>query len=202
MIATGTLKKYVVCVSVAASLIFLCADCRRYYIKNILISKKLEGINLSGMDFYNMNLKNVNLTKARLVRTNFSFALLSNAKFANADLRNADLSGADLSGADFRGANLRNTDLRNAVMKKANLVGAYFYSADLSGADLREAILTSGPADSTGPSGTRVAGSGAAVTYFVHLRNADLTGTAIGISMKDFIEKQEVRNFKKIIWSK
>lgn len=202
MIISDKVRKWAICATSAVLLAVICTDCRRYYIKTLLIGKQLEGINLSGMDFYNMNLKKVNLSRAKLVRTSFSFSQLAYATFINADLRNADFSAADLTGADLRGANLRHADLRNAVMKRANLVDAYCYGADMSGTDLRGAILKADQAGGPGaPGDTNKTGSNAPI-YYVHLRDANLAGAAVSAAMKEFIRAQHVRNFTKIIWVK
>ncbi|MBN2157807.1 MAG: pentapeptide repeat-containing protein [Spirochaetes bacterium] len=180
------------------SLLLLSPDCARYS-RRVLLTQKLAGANLSGYDFYNLRLPQINLTKSRLVRTNFSFAVLTDAVMVNADLRGADLSAADLSGADLRGANLRNALLHNAILKRANLIDSYCYGADLSGADLRDAIFVSKSDTSTDES---MRNSDNRSPLFAHLRNADMSGAAVSVKMKDFISKQNVRNFEKIIWVK
>jgi len=184
------------------SMALLAGACRRFMIKRIIISKKLEGINLSGLDFYNANLENINLSRAQLVQTNFSFSNLTNAKLTNADLRQADLSAANLSGADLRGANLRNATLRNATLKKANLVEAYLYDADLSDADLRDAVLVVGVADGSDMNAIRNELVITGLVQYLHVRNADMAGAAVSMKWKQFIQQQGVRNFDKIIWVK
>jgi uncharacterized protein YjbI with pentapeptide repeats len=178
------------------------SDCRRYAFRQIMTGRKLEGINLSGVDFYNMDLENINLNRAKLVKANFSFANLKNAKMINADLREADLSGADLTGADLRGANFRGANLQNSFLRKANLVDTYFYDADLSRSDMRDAFLVAGIPDDTDMAALQAKIQRGEINYYVHLRNADLAGTAISVRWKAFIASLNTRNYDKIVWVK
>lgn len=198
MIGTGTFKKLLLFASAAAVLSLPLLDCRSQRIKTMLVGKRLDGENLSGIDFYNSELAKADFSRSKLINANFSFADLTGARFVNADLRYADLGSADLSGADFRGSNLRNAVLRNAILKNANLIDAYCYGADLTGADLRGALLQSNR--DPGHTSSRLPGKGS--LYYAHMRGADLAGTAISISMKEFIAGQNVNNFDKIIWTK
>ncbi len=180
----------------------LATDCRRFIVRRIFISKKLEGINLSGLDFYNTNLEKINLTRARLVKTNFSFCNLRNSRFINADLREADLGAANLTGADLRGANLRNANLKNAVFKKANLAGVYFYDASLVGADMRDAIMVIGAAEGADMSVIMQILDRNGLVQYAHFRGADFTGAAVSGKWKNFIKQQGVKNYDRIIWAK
>jgi uncharacterized protein YjbI with pentapeptide repeats len=180
----------------------LSTGCSPSMVKRGFIGKNLEGINLSGMDFYNVNLEKINLSRSKLVKTNFSFSNLKNTKFINTDLRFADLSAADLTGADLRGANLRYANLHNTVLAKANLVETYFYDADLSGADLRGTVMVSGVPDGSDMKAVIEALNASGLVQYTHLRNADFSGTAVSIKLKNFIQQQGVRNFDKIIWVK
>jgi uncharacterized protein YjbI with pentapeptide repeats len=195
-------KKYIFPFLFLAVVMSCFTDCRRFIIKNIFISKKLEGTNLSGIDFYNLNLENINLTKAKLIRTNFSFCNLKNARFVNADIREAVLSGADMTGADLRGANLRGANLEGVVLKKANLLDAYLYEANLSGADMRGAILVAGTTDKTDYNSIQDKIIRGEISYYIHLKFTDMAGAAISAKWKPFLEKQNIKNFDKIIWSK
>jgi uncharacterized protein YjbI with pentapeptide repeats len=176
--------------------------CEPYNVKSIVKSKNLVGVDLSAFDLYYLDLENVNLSKAKLIKTNFSFANLRNVKLTNADLHEADLSAADLTGADIRGANMRKVDARGAVFKNANLIDAYFYDANLSGADLKDALLVNLTDKETDYDSIADRIGRQEITNFVHLRNADLSGTGINIKWKSFIETQKVRNFNKIVWIK
>ncbi len=194
-------KTVMCCILLILTALFA-TDCRRFIIKRIFISKKLEGINLAGLDFYNTNLENINLARARLVKTNLSFCNLRNSRFINADLRESDLSAANLTGADLRGANLRNTNLKNAVLQKANLAGAYFYDANLVGADMRDAIMVMGVAEGADMDVIMQILDRNGPVQYAHFRSADFTGAAVSGKWKNFIQQQGVRNYDKIIWVK
>jgi uncharacterized protein YjbI with pentapeptide repeats len=189
------IKKFFASVLVV-SFLALITDCKSGRIRYLLKSHKLVGANLSGQDFYNLALHGINLTRARLVRTSLTFCNLKKARFVNADLRLTDLSASDLSEADLRGANLRNANCHAVILRKAILIDAYFYDADLSGADLRGAVMTADTPDGNGGKNMLPA------VYFAHFRNADFSGTAVSAQWKNFILKQGVRNYDKIIWAR
>ena len=191
---------YILILFLPYATVLINSNCDPYNIKVILKSKYLIGKDLSAFDLYNLNLENVDFSRTKLIKTKFSFSNLKNSIFVNADLREADLSAADLTGADLRGANLRKADARGAVFIKANLIDAYFYDADLSGASLQDALFI----DTAGAVVTDVdivaMISQKKIINFIHLRNANLSGTAVSIKLKRFIEMQNVKNFDKIVW--
>jgi len=69
-------------------------------------------------------------------------------------------------------------------------------------ADLRETVMIDGTTGDTDMADILEKIHRGVIIKYVHLRNADLAGTAINDKWKAFIKQQNVKNFDKIIWVK
>jgi uncharacterized protein YjbI with pentapeptide repeats len=100
----------------------------------VLVSVKLNEINLSYAKLSWADLTQANLSKADLTAADLSQANLNGSDLSQSCLMRADLSGADLQQASLRGANLSRANFSEVNLTDADLTGANLALADLRGA--------------------------------------------------------------------
>jgi len=110
------------------------------------------------------------------------------AKAGDKNLEKADLSGAKLIGVNLSRANLTQANLTGATLTRANFGNAVLNGAQLNRADVRKANF----------SGANLIGVNFTDTI---VTDCDMKMAKVGDFWKEFLSKQKIRNFKKIIWS-
>jgi uncharacterized protein YjbI with pentapeptide repeats len=149
----------------------------------------------------NLGSKGVPMMKKSVVLVLIAFVTFSvqNAYSANEkDVKRAKAGDKNLEKADLSGASLVGAKLSRANLTQANLTGGTFTKADFSNAVLNGAQLNRADVSKANFTGANLIGvnfTDAIVT------NCDMNRAKVGDFWKDFLSKQKIKNFKKIIWS-